>query len=226
MKVKVIKNVKPRYNTIAMRGKLRIDEPEDIDIFNGMIREASKIGNPKFVFGEAYITDRFDDGVSIDSQRFYCNLMKNNLKDVNRVFPYTVTCGRELYEWAMGIDDVFIRYWADHIMEVALRQAVANLYDMVKTEYGVTKVSSMNPGSLDGWPIEQQEDLFGLMDNKQAEIGVELTESFLMVPQKTVSGILFKSKSGYSNCKLCERVGCPSRRAPFEPGLREKLTEE
>ena len=84
----------------------------------------------------------------------------------------------------------------------------------------------MNPGSLDGWPIEQQVELFNLLENKNKDLGVELTESFLMVPQKSVSGILFKSKSGYTNCKLCEMVNCPSRKSPFEPGLRERLMEE
>jgi hypothetical protein len=184
------------------------------------------VGKPKIVFGEAYITDRWDDGVSIDGNRFYCNLMKNNLKDVHRVFPYAATCGREIYEWAESIDDMFIKYWADHIMEVTLRNAIAYLYDIVKNNYGISKIASMNPGSLDGWPIDQQVDLFKLMDNSHIDIGIELTESYLMVPAKSVSGIMFKSKSGYSNCKLCERVGCPSRRAPFEPGLRAKLTEE
>lgn len=225
MKVILIENIQPKFNVVAMKAKLRIAEPEDVDEFNEMIKKAVKIAKPKVVFGEAYITERHDDGVSINGRRFECNLMKNNLADVNRVFPYTITCGLELHEWAASIDDVFINYWADHIMEVTLRNAVAELYDIVKNKYGVSKIASMNPGSLDGWPIEQQVPLFSLLENKQADIGVSLTESYLMVPQKTVSGILFKSKSGYSNCKLCEMVNCPSRRAKYEPGLREKLTE-
>ncbi|HPJ22861.1 MAG TPA: vitamin B12 dependent-methionine synthase activation domain-containing protein [Clostridia bacterium] len=226
MKINLIENIELKYNVEAMKNKLRIDEPEDVELFDSMIEKAMSIGNAKLAFGEAYITERFDDGVSIDSYRFHCRLMKNNLMEVNRVFPFVATCGRELYEWARGIDDVFIQYWADHIMEVTLRNAIAHLYDTVRTAYGVSKIASMNPGSLDGWPIEQQVELFELLENKNRDLGVELTESFLMVPQKSVSGILFKSKSGYTNCKLCEMVNCPSRRAPFEPGLREKLMEE
>lgn len=226
MKLNITDNIKLSFNVDAMKNKLRIDEPEDVELFDEMIQTALKIGKPKLVFAEAYITERFEDGVSIDSYRFYCKLMKNNLQDVNRVFPFVATCGRELYDWAHKIDDIFIQYWADHIMEVTLRNAIAHLYDTVRIGYGVSKIASMNPGSLDGWPIEQQVELFNLLDNKNKDLGVELTESYLMVPQKSVSGILFKSKSGYTNCKLCEMVNCPSRRAPFEPGLREKLTEE
>ncbi len=225
MKVRTITDIKLKFNTVAMKTKLRITEPEDEDVFNEMIKTAADIAVPKIVFGEAYITDRHEDGVSIDGNHFESKLMKNNLAEVHRVFPFTATCGRELYDWAKQIDDIFIQYWADHIMEVVLRNAIAVLYDTIKNQYGVSKLSSMNPGSLEGWPIEHQKLLFNLLKNKQEDIGVELTESYLMVPQKSVSGILFKSKSGYTNCKLCEMVNCPSRRAPFEPGLREKLTE-
>ena len=226
MKVRTIRDIEIKFNTVAMKAKLRVTEPEDEDIFNDMIKTAVEIAKPKIVFAEAYITDRHDDGVSINSNRFNNILMKNNLADVNRVFPFAATCGMELYEWAKGIDDFFIQYWADHIMEVVLRNAIAALYDTVKSQFGITKLASMNPGSLDGWAIEHQVPLFNLLENKQRDIGIELTESYLMVPQKSVSGILFKSKSGYSNCKLCEMVNCPSRKAKFEPGMREKLTGE
>lgn len=224
MKVRTITDIKLKFNTDAMMKKLRITEPEDLELFNEMIETAKEIAKPKLIFGESYVTERHDDGISIDEKFFDSILMKNNLAAVNRVFPFTATCGRELYEWAKTIDDIFIQYWADHIMEVVLRNTIAVLYDTIKTQYGVSKLSSMNPGSLDGWPIEHQENLFALMKNQQDAIGVELTGSFLMVPQKSVSGILFKSKSGYTNCKLCEMVNCPTRKAEFEPGLREKLT--
>lgn len=226
MNINKITNIKPKYNIEAMKRKLRIEEPEDVELFTEMIQKATELANPKVVFGPAFITARHEDGVSIDSYRFYCKLMRNNLTDVNRVFPFAATCGRELYEWSESIDDFFIKYWADHIMEVILRNAIAVIYDTIRNKYGVTKIASMNPGSLDGWPIEQQDELFKLLENVQEDIGIKLTESYLMVPQKSVSGILFKSKSGYSNCKLCEMVNCPTRRESFESGLREKLTEE
>ncbi|MCD6322130.1 MAG: vitamin B12 dependent methionine synthase [Clostridiales bacterium] len=224
MKVRTITDIELKFNITAMKAKLRITEPEDDDIFNEIIKTVEDIASPKIVFGEAYLTDRFENGVSIDGNKFGSMLMKKNLTEVNRVFPFTATCGRELYDWGKTIDDIFVQYWADHIMEVVLRHTIAVLYDTIKTQYGVSKLSSMNPGSLEGWPIEQQKILFSLLQNKQKEIGVELTESYLMVPQKSVSGILFKSKSGYTNCKLCEMVNCPSRSVEFEPGLREKLT--
>jgi len=45
-------------------------------------------------------------------------------------------------------------------------------------------------------------------------VGIELTESLLMVPQKSVSGVRFANAHDYVNCRLCPRENCPNRRAP------------
>ncbi len=75
----------------------------------------------------------------------------------------------------------------------------------------------MNPGSAnyDVWPIAQQRPLFALFGGATDDIGVRLTESHLMVPDKSVSGVMFTSSSGYVNCHACDRENCPNRRAPF-----------
>ena len=79
----------------------------------------------------------------------------------------------------------------------------------------------MNPGSLPDWPISQQRPLFDLV-GKAAEIGVHLTDSYLMRPLKSVSGILFATDVTYENCQLCPVERCPNRRAPYDPTLFDR----
>jgi hypothetical protein len=43
-----------------------------------------------------------------------------------------------------------------------------------------------------------------------------------MRPIKSVSGIYFINREGYTNCQLCPREVCPGRQARYEPGLFEK----
>jgi hypothetical protein len=43
-----------------------------------------------------------------------------------------------------------------------------------------------------------------------------------MVPNKSVSGLLYPSEDGFQSCQLCHREGCPNRRAPFDPHLWEE----
>ncbi len=60
------------------------------------------------------------------------------------------------------------------------------------------------------------------VDVNDAAIGVELTPSFLMVPNKSVSGLRFPTEENWASCMLCPRPDCPNRRAPHDPELFER----
>jgi hypothetical protein len=60
------------------------------------------------------------------------------------------------------------------------------------------------------WPIRQQRGLFSLFGNVKALIGVELTKSYLIVPNKTVSGVRFPSEVDWRTCQVCQWEDCPS----------------
>ena len=86
----------------------------------------------------------------------------------------------------------------------------------------------MRPGSGDAslWPIEQQKALFALLGNVEQAIGVRLTDSCLMVPNKTTSGILFPAEVDFRSCEVCHRETCPSRHAPFNQQLWEEIQHD
>jgi hypothetical protein len=85
--------------------------------------------------------------------------------------------------------------------------------------YEPGKLSRMSPGSLADWPIQEQRPLFKILGNTEKMIGVHLTESLLMVPTKSVSGIRFPTEESFESCQLCPREECPNRRAPYEADL-------
>jgi len=126
-------------------------------------------------------------------------------------------------EWADSIDDPLDSFYADEIMVMALHSATAAVRNAIVSDYSPGKTSSMNPGSLEDWPLEEQNRLMELLGDPHGLIGVELTPSCLMVPVKSVSGISFPTETGWENCQLCPREGCPGRRAPYDAELhREK----
>ena len=84
------------------------------------------------------------------------------------------------------------------------------------------KISRMNPGSLPDWPLPEQQQLFALLGGGPASIGIKLTDSFLMVPIKSVSGIWFPNEESFESCRLCPREKCPGRRAPYDPDLYDR----
>ena len=54
------------------------------------------------------------------------------------------------------------------------------------------------------------------------EIGLELTDSCLMLPYKSVSGIAYETEATFENCMLCTRENCPTRRAPYDASMGAK----
>jgi len=145
--------------------------------------------------------------------------LSQNLSEVERVFPYIVTCGVELDTVAISQNDVLAGYMLDGLKELALRQAIEYLKKHLAETYGLDteRMSTMNPGSgnRNVWPIGQQRQLFRLLGDVEGLVGVRLTDSFLMTPNKTVSGILFPTEVPFVSCQLCTRENCPRRRAEY-----------
>ena len=184
-----------------------------------MVSSAEAVASPKALCGVAYIEDRTENSVVIDGIDFSSRILAVNLAPVNRVFPYIATCGTELDEWAKQFDDLLERFWSEAIREAAMRVAFTAVDRYLESEYGVVETSRMNPGSLADWPIQEQVPLFQMLGYTEGQVGVRLTDSYLMLPTKSVSGIRFTAASDWENCMLCPRPVCPNRRARYDPTL-------
>jgi hypothetical protein len=184
-----------------------------------LIETALPVARPKAMYKICYIEERTEGGVQLEGIRFTSAVMSQNLSEVERVFPYIVTCGVELDTITTSPEDVFACYMLDGLKELALQQAIEHLRNHLADNYGLDteRISTMNPGSgnRNVWPISQQRQLFQLLGDVEASIGVCLTDSFLMTPNKTVSGILFPTEVPFVSCQLCTREECPRRRAAY-----------
>jgi hypothetical protein len=207
----------------GLRKKLRVrDGGGWADRFTRLVQEAEALARPRALFGVAYVDSRSEGSVVLDGMQFDSRVLRVNLENTHRVFPFLATCGSELHEWAASQDDVLQRYYADEIAEAALRQALAALRQHLDEKYQLGRTSTMSPGSLSDWPIQAQRPLFALLGDSEALLGVRLTNSLLMVPSKSVSGIRFPTEHTFASCQLCQRGNCPSRQAPYDAGLYEK----
>lgn len=223
MESNVIDTVSFEPDAETLLASFRVDRngPDFLTITR-LCKEAQEIARPKFIYKVAFIEERGEDFVVVDGVRFKSRVMSVNLSKLNRVFPIIATSGREIEEWSRGIHDMLQRYWADQIKEMALRSALKEGIKAIDQRYHLGKTAYMSPGSLEDWPLNEQGGLFALLGKAVSAIGVELTDSFLMLPPKTVSRIMFATEADYQNCRLCPRKNCPNRRAPYVPGLYEK----
>ena len=184
-----------------------------------LVDEARAYAHPRALYALAYIDKRGDDWVEIGGQVFSSRVLAVNFANAHRVFPYLATCGAELEAWAARQEDMLRHFWAEAIKEWALLCAIHAVSEDIEARYRPGQTARMNPGSLADWPIEQQEVFFALLAGRQQAIGVRLTETMLMVPNKSVSGFQFPTDVAFESCELCPREGCPGRRAIYNPEL-------
>ena len=206
-----------------LKKNLRIKEgTEMVGKLGSMVQEAEKIARPKACYRIAYVESKGDDHVMIEGIRFTSRILRVNLEKVFRVFPYVASCGRELEEWSKSVDGILEQFWAEEIKVLAVRGTIRYLHEYLTDRYQPGQMSRMNPGSLPDWPLSEQKPLFGLLGSGPATIGVQLKDSFLMTPVKSVSGIWFPTEEKFESCQLCQREKCPGRRAPFDPNLFDR----
>jgi len=53
----------------------------------------------------------------------------------------------------------------------------------------------------------------------ESAVGVTLSNSLLMIPRKSLSGIYFPTESPFMACQLCPKQSCPSRKAGYDENL-------
>ena len=184
-------------------------EEELIDLMD----EADSIADPLALYGVCPVEEGRVGGVDTGSE-----MVLSRLRDKARAFPYIVTCGPKLEEWSKKYaSDFLLEYWADEIKKRFLGIAAGEFRSHIKERYRTAgHLAALNPGSLAGWPISGQKALFNMLggpDFVKDTVGVTYSDSFLMFPTKTISGIAFESETFYENCQYCPLDRCPNRRA-------------
>ncbi len=175
------------------------------------------------VVDTCYTGAKGEDTVEIGGVVFRSRVLRRNLEDAYKVFPFIMTAGPALEAAAAGSGDLLKQYYLEEMANLALEKGAAWLSARLAERSGFPGLSAMDPGSIEDWPITEQPKLFSLFGDTEALIGVRLTESMLMIPRKSISGVFFPSEEGFRSCQLCERPRCPSRKAPYDAGLAADL---
>jgi hypothetical protein len=176
----------------------------------------------KAVYKIAYVDSRLADGVIIDGIRFTSSVLRKNLDEAGRVFPYVVTIGNTLEDKMRSCTDVLDQYFLDTVGTIGVVKARNHLEEHLRSKFHLEGLSFMGPGSLRDWPIQEQRLLFALLGDVEGAIGVKLTQSLLMSPAKSLSGIYFPTQVPFLSCQLCPRENCPSRKAKYSDMLAKE----
>jgi hypothetical protein len=225
--MEILSNIPVELEVRDVLARLRVPEgSEDEKRARELIARVLKKANPKAIYDLCSVGEKGSRTVEIGGVVFESRVLRVNLDKAHRAFPYIATCGSELEDVPGVVGDPLLEYWLEELKAMALEAATTHLRAHIDTKYEPGKMSAMAPGSLEDWPITQQEPLFSLFGDVEAKIGVRLTDSFLMLPMKSVSGVYFPTETSFESCRLCPREVCPGRQAPYEPDLWEERYAE
>lgn len=115
--------------------------------------------------------------------------------------------------------DIMEAFILDAIGSLTVENAMDKIQEQLKTEmqpYGLKISNRYSPGYCN-WPLSDQQALFGLIG--QNSTGITLSDSCLMTPRKSVSGIIGigqNLKHHAYGCAVCGNVDCIYRRILHE----------
>jgi hypothetical protein len=150
---------------------------------------------------------------------FRSNVIAELLRQCPRVAVFVLTIGGRLGEVVRQLSgEGFLVQAAvlDAIGSDAAETLAHVVQEIIKSKAAVEGLAirrRFSPGYCD-WRISQQKMVFRAVGGDSA--GVRLTEGYLMVPQKSISGIIGIGPAGkvegYNPCSTCNKRDCTGRR--------------
>ena len=162
-----------------------------------------------------------DDRVNIgDSLILESKVIARLLNQCEKVAIFILTIGNHLEEMVAYLAENGLVLQAtvlDAIGSGAAEQLAIFVEDRIRKlaiSQGLSISRRFSPGYCD-WDVRQQETVFKAMEDNTA--GVRLTEGYLMLPRKSISGIIGLGEhnsnvENYNPCKTCLRQDCLGRR--------------
>jgi len=190
--------------------------------FKPLLRKPNPLYQQRQFIRFAISSQKREDAITIDGRSLKSRVLRKNLNNVERVFPYVVTIGNRLEKKMRAYNDLLKKYYLDTIGNVALTATQKYLKDQLRSRYALDGMSCMSPGSLKDWAIEEQRSLFSILGDVESSIGVSLNETLVMIPNKSLSGIYFPTEIPFYSCQLCQRENCTTRKAPYDETLTRK----
>jgi len=220
--MEILENISVSLSLDKVRRRLHMKPGRDLSEVRNLVDTVKQLIEPRAIYNVSYIEDKSEDSVIVAGVRLSSRVMRKNLDRVERIFPYIITLGSKLGAKQAACNDLLENYYLDSIGNLALNSVQKQLKKHLQSKFALEKMSSMAPGSLSDWPIEEQGPLFKLVGDVEAAIGVRLTQHLLMIPAKSISGFYFPTEVSFYSCQLCPREKCESRKAKYNEALADE----
>ncbi len=190
-----------------------------VDAAQKMIDRGRALSRPRAVYEVYEVADEQGGKIKLGGGTFTGKILHTVLAGSELAAAYAATLGDELDAESRRLGsegDVLSSVLLDTVGSLILANAsvsfVGRLYDTEARPRGYAVTAPFGPGQCK-WDLTEQRVLFDLI--KPESIGIALSDSCLMIPKKSVSGVLgFGPKERIftsTPCRLCSRKDCPGR---------------
>lgn len=176
---------------------------KSVDLLNGY----SVIG-----YRIAHFTPVFEEGSILlkdTTLRLLGKDIRKHLLGCDKVYILCVTLGYgvERIIKSFQVCDLSIGYYLDTLAGLYIEKCcdfVANIISEAENGRDTTERFSCGYGDF---PLDSQKEILDILDAEK-ELGIKLTESGMMIPQKTVTAVIGAGKKGkLSRCAICVKQG-------------------
>lgn len=186
------------------------------------IRAGYKIVNAKYNNVEK--EGIYIDGIFLSTKK----IVTGKIKKAEKAAVFVCTIGPAMEGWSRELlknGDGVLSYIVDTVASVITESATDVLHDHISREMKIKDLKITNrysPGYCD-WVVSEQNKLFSMLPEKFC--GITLTESAIMIPMKSVSGIIGIGpdvKWQKYTCDTCGIKDCTYRITRYQHEKRNK----
>lgn len=191
------------------------------ELIHKLLKVTESVSNIKAEY-KVFSLEKYDDSeksIWINSLIFNVHrIVYGQLKKAEKIAVFLCTAGHEIgirSRAAMKDGDLLTGYLYDvigsEIVEAAVDLMQDNLQETMSAE-GRKITNRYSPGYC-GWNVAEQHKVFELMPDNYC--GIQLNESALMIPEKSVSGFIGIGEGVRYNpytCRLCDMKDCIYRK--------------
>ncbi|MDH7606027.1 MAG: vitamin B12 dependent-methionine synthase activation domain-containing protein [Melioribacter sp.] len=175
-----------------------------------------------------YKPARSEDGIIISDIFFKTDrIVKSQLNNIEKVAIFVLTIGREIENWIKELNDkgeILLSYLVDITASEAAENVADLLHDYLKEKMknqGLNVTNRYSPGYCN-WSVSEQHKLFSLLPENFC--GIKLTDSALMIPIKSISGIIGIGKNAKWKEYLCDKCGVKDCTYRIKMKAKKKIT--
>jgi|GEM_PF-2225244 len=200
----------PDKNLLPPEVRIEIEEETE---------KALELLNPEVVYKEFLDFDIQNDVILISGIPINSHILSRIAIDSESIYAFILTAGKEIEKEIERLNSQG-RYFKSQVLDACgsvYVEALADLFmhniesPLLRMDYSLS--ARYSPGYCD-ISLEQQSSIFALL--KDENISVILTDTFQMIPEKSISGLFFKVRSELSRrykqyyifCRECKNRLC------------------